>query len=392
MRRFPGAVIPLWQTATMVTTRFVHTADWQLGFGRGFLAGEAQHRYAQDRLDAVAAIGRLAEDEDAAFVVVAGDVFEDHRVDPRTVRRALDALADFTVPVFLLPGNHDPLDAASVFRTPVFCEHRPDHVVVLDGGPVTVAPGVEVWGVPWPSKRPGTDLVAASLERLAPLDSGVRVLVAHGAYEGLAYDAGAPATIARQPVERALADGRLHYVALGDRHSATVLGERVAYAGTPEVTRFTEERPGHVLLVELSRARCEVAERRVGRWAFRSDSRELSGDEDVRSLGKWLDEIEQKPRTVVRLGLRGQLSLRQHAALDEVLDSARDRFAAIVPWELETDLAVLPDEADHAAGELSGYARVAAQELLALAESDDEQAAAARDALILLHRLAGSRA
>ncbi|MGI8575333.1 MAG: metallophosphoesterase family protein [Egibacteraceae bacterium] len=376
----------------MVTTRFIHTADWQLGLGRVFLAGEAQHRYAQDRLDAVAAIGRLASEADAAFVVVAGDVFEDHRVDARTVRRALDVLGDFAVPVLLLPGNHDPLDAASVYRTPVFTQHRPDHVVVLDGSAAAVAPGVQVCGVPWPSKRPGTDLVAATLARLGPADGHLRVLVAHGAYEGVVYDGGAPATIARQPLERALAEGRVHYAALGDRHSATLLGERIAYSGTPEVTRFTEERPGRALVVELSERRCRVEERRVGRWSFASESRELCGDDDVRLLGKWLDEIEDKPRTVVRLGLRGQLSLRDHVALDEVLDTARDRFAAVVSWEAQTDLSVLPDEADRVMPDLQGYPRRAAQRLLQVAEGDGEKAPAARDALILLHRLARSGA
>ena len=40
--------------------RFVHTADWQLGMTRHFLAGEAQPQYSAARRDAVAGLGPLA--------------------------------------------------------------------------------------------------------------------------------------------------------------------------------------------------------------------------------------------------------------------------------------------------------------------------------------------
>ena len=55
--------------------RFLHTADWQLGMTRHFLAGDAQPRYSAARRDAVAGLGALAAETGAEFVVVAGDVF-----------------------------------------------------------------------------------------------------------------------------------------------------------------------------------------------------------------------------------------------------------------------------------------------------------------------------
>ncbi len=125
--------------------RFVHTADWQLGMTRRFLgagrpgqaAGEAQARFAQARLDAVAALGRVAADEGAAFVVVCGDVFESNLVGPDVVGRACEALRTFTVPVLLLPGNHDPADAALVMRRADFARRVPaaGHGARPAGGP-----------------------------------------------------------------------------------------------------------------------------------------------------------------------------------------------------------------------------------------------------------------
>ena len=169
-----------------MSVRFIHTADWQLGMTRHFLSEEAQARFSQARIDVIRTVGRIAHETGAAFVVVSGDVFETNRVDPRTVRRALEALSGVPVPVFLLPGNHDPLDAASVFRSPTFLRGKPEHVTVLeDTTPHEVAPGVEVIGAPWMSKRPLRDLVADTCAGLEPAPGTVRILVAHGATDDL---------------------------------------------------------------------------------------------------------------------------------------------------------------------------------------------------------------
>src|SRR5438093_863541 len=114
------------------SVRFLHSSDWQLGMRRQFLDAGAQERYAQARFDAIRTIGRIADEEQAEFLVVSGDVFESNQVDRRTVARALEALATVPVPAYLLPGNHDPLDPASVFRSSVFLEKKPPHLHVLD--------------------------------------------------------------------------------------------------------------------------------------------------------------------------------------------------------------------------------------------------------------------
>ena len=116
----------------MTTVTFVHTADWQLGMTRHFLGPEAQARFTAARVDAVRAIGALADELGCAFVVACGDVFESNHIDRQVLVRALDAMRAVPVPLYLLPGNHDPLDASSVYRSSAFFEHVPEHVRVLD--------------------------------------------------------------------------------------------------------------------------------------------------------------------------------------------------------------------------------------------------------------------
>ena len=163
------------------TVRFLHTADWQLGMTRRFLGDESQAVFTADRLAAVAALGELATEHGAQFIVVAGDSFEDNAVPRSVVLRAAEVLAGFPVPVLILPGNHDPLDVSSVLRCRDFASAVDGgSVVVLDGsGPLEVLPGVEVVGVPWTSKRPDPSRLPALLDSLEPTDA-LRVLVAHG--------------------------------------------------------------------------------------------------------------------------------------------------------------------------------------------------------------------
>ena len=151
--------------------KFIHTADWQLGMTRHFLSGEAQPRYSGTRLDAVRRIGELAVEESCEFVLVCGDVFESNQIDRQVLVRALDAMASTPqVTFYLLPGNHDPLDAASIYRSNTFTLNKPDNVAVLDeSGSISVAERIELVAAPWMSKRPLRDLVDESCANLEPV-------------------------------------------------------------------------------------------------------------------------------------------------------------------------------------------------------------------------------
>lgn len=405
--------------------RFVHTADWQLGMTRRFLAagsntgravgsaGEAQARFAQARLDAVRTLGALADAEGAAFVLVCGDVFESNLVGRDVVARACEALRSFTTPVLLLPGNHDPADAACVLRRSDFVRRCPPHVTVLDRpGVHQVADGVEVVAAPWSSKHPVSDLVADQLAELGPAPAGtIRIMAGHGGLDTLAPDTSDPALIRSASVHPALADGRIHYLALGDRHSTwTDATGRVRYPGAPEVTHHDEVDPGNVLVVDVhadpnGRAdpTNEVRARSVpvGRWRFVRHQAALDTDADLDALDGWLAARADKESTAVRLGLVGTLTLRQRARLDELVAAHSHVYAAVELSRRRSQLVTRPDDADLGALDLVGFAASAARELHGAArdeangadtapvdrELDDAASTEARDALGLLHRL-----
>src|SRR3954471_5319545 len=222
--------------------RFVHTADWQLGMTRYFLNGEAQPRYSAARRDVVAGIGPLAEDAGAQFVVVAGDVFEDNQLAPRDVSLSLEAMRAIGVPVYLLPGNHDPLDAASVYTSALFTAECPENVTVLDRpGVHEVRPGLEIVAAPWKSKAPTTDLVADVIDGL-PADGTTRVVVGHGAVDIFVPDKERPSLIQLAAVEAAISRGAVEYAAVREKHSRMQVGTtgRIWCSGSPEVTNYDD--------------------------------------------------------------------------------------------------------------------------------------------------------
>ncbi len=371
--------------------RFLHSGDWQLGMTRSVLGDEAQARFADARFGAIRRLAEIAADTRCDFAVVCGDVFESNQVERRTLARALEALAAMPVPVYLLPGNHDPLDAASPLRTRAFREAAGDRVRVLDDtSPREVAPGVELVGAPWHSRRPEVNPALGALAALGPAGP-LRILAAHGGVDRITPDRRDASLLPLEPIERALAEQRLHYAALGDRHSLTAVGEsgRVYYAGTPESTDFDEREPGFALVVELDRDGARATPHRVGSWLFvRPDPVDLERESDVDALAERLAELEAKERTALRLELRGRLDLRGAARLEALIERARDLFAGVDVRDAA--LRVVAGEDDLADLALAGFAARATERLRTEARGEGASAAAARDALALLARLAAA--
>jgi len=364
---------------------------------RHFLDADAQPRYTQARIDVIGRLGELAREQECAFILVCGDVFESNHLAPRVIKRALEAMRAVDVPIYLLPGNHDPLDAGSVYVNPIFRDALPDNVHVLgDSEPLAVGAGIELIAAPWFSKHPNHDLVQQALEKSAPdpAPAGItRIVAGHGIVDTLSPDPDNPSLISLEYMESALAERRVHFVALGDRHSVTDVGSSgaIAYSGAPEVTDFddVEIASGHATVVDLSEpTRPAVTQHVVGQWRFITFRELLAGGEDVDRVLATLEAVPDKDRTVVRYGLTGTLAVADSARLDAGLAALQEVFAALNQWDRHTDLAVYVDDEQLSDLGVGGFISEAAGELNDLAQEAGEDSGP-RDALSLLYRLAG---
>lgn len=368
------------------TVRFLHTADWQLGMTRHWL-GEHQGAYDRARIGAIRRIGRLAEEQRCEFIVVCGDVFEYAQVKPRTAEPVLERLSALPVPVYLLPGNHDPLTESGIYRSDWFGGKAGAGVHVLDApGLVEVRPGVELLAAPWFSKQAPDEQIDRLAARLdLPSPGIVRIAVGHGGVDSLASALTAdPISVSR--LEQAVAEGLVDYVALGDRHSKTSVGAsgRIWYSGSPEPTATRDPDPGFALVVELGPDReIEVTPHRVATWTFREEHFELTEAADVDTVLAWLDAFPEKADTVAKPILSGVLGLADSERLRAGLESRGHRFAAILESGRST-LRARPQDTDLDDLALTGFVAETAVVLR------DQGGESANDALRLLLRLAGN--
>jgi DNA repair exonuclease SbcCD nuclease subunit len=269
--------------------KFLHTADWQLGM-KAVQVGGAGERVRAERLKTAERIVRLAREQAVDFILLAGDTFEDNAVERILIQQAADLLGGAGLPVYLIPGNHDPLVPGSVWEHPSWGS-RPNILILTEEKPVAV-PGGRLYPCPvrekFSRKDPTAWIPAESV-------SEIRIGLAHGSFEGVGGD-DLELPIPRNAVSRA----GLDYLALGHWHSLALFPDgngitRTAYPGTPEPSRFGERDSGKVLIVEIESPQSppRITPMNVGGliWEVQAADIRKPGD-----LARFKEKIEGWPR------------------------------------------------------------------------------------------------
>lgn len=226
----------------MVT--FLHTADWQIG-ATSVRAGMKSRELREIRLKAAERIILAARSRGVEFILVAGDLFDDHDVDDALVQQTVDILNSAApIPVYILPGNHDFLGHGGIWERRSWIAVGP-HVHLLSSRE-EVACGEDVALYPCPvlqkrSRRDPTEWIPARSEG----DERIRIGLAHGSLDSIAEEANFPVRSDR------VEESDLDYLALGDWHGRKVIG-RAVYPGTPEQTSFGEVNTGSALVVSIA--------------------------------------------------------------------------------------------------------------------------------------------
>jgi DNA repair exonuclease SbcCD nuclease subunit len=364
--------------------RFIHTADWQLGLRVRYMPVEDGAIVRDARLRALRNIARLAETQAASFVVVAGDVFEHHGLKPATLEKTFDALRAFPCPVYLLPGNHDPLTPDSLYKSSRWTRGAPDNVHVLGNQEPVQVEGA--WLLPCPLLERHT--FSDPTDHLTP-DFGpqgvIRLGVAHGGIreilEGMAAEIGVELANALR-VDAAQA-GQLDYLALGDWHSVLQIDDRTWYPGAHEATRFKERDPGQVLVVEIDApgAIPKVTPHRVAELTWVKHAAQVSDLDDLAALEAWFDSLEDRANTLVEVAIAGTVDAATDAALRQMLDRQRARLRWLRLRGERLEVLMSEEDLDHIASQ--GWLKEVVDALKPRAVHDDT----ARRALHLLYRL-----
>lgn len=298
-----------------VALKILHTADWHLGMRFPAFDEVDQLRLTRARLTAVDRLLDLAEHYIVDAVLCAGDLFDDPNPESEWWEGVLATLKKrkwTNRPVFLLPGNHDPITSKSVYgEDHPFRRGLPAwvHVVGRDDYSYELNDDATLYAAPCRSQAGDKDL-ALSLPNREPGDQRIRVGLVHGS----TFDMENCQT--NFPIAQDAAEQRgLDYLAIGDTHSFREVppGAKVptVYPSAPEQTNFGEQDAGYVAVVFFPRrkGRPIIRKERVGRWKWRDES--VTDLDSLRALGS----TEDLSQTVMRLHLDMRVSL---AEFDEV--------------------------------------------------------------------------
>jgi DNA repair exonuclease SbcCD nuclease subunit len=231
--------------------RIVHSSD--LHVGEGFT--EPLHN--GDGTAGLRVVLAAARAANADAVILAGDTFEHNRLSAALLDRAAAMLADAPMPIVILPGNHDPAIADSVFHRAIAAPHNVHVIGVTDAAAVSFPDlALEIWGN---AHRDYGD--SAPLAQPQPRRSFWQIAVAHGHYAPVA-DRSTKLRPGWLIGDDEIAATGADYVALGhwNRH-ARVGGETVVayYSGSPDYA-------GTVNLVRLSPDGAVTVERAPVVW------------------------------------------------------------------------------------------------------------------------------
>jgi DNA repair exonuclease SbcCD nuclease subunit len=332
-----------------MTLRILHTADNHIGLSFNQYPEAARERLVAERFDSLERLVATANDRNAHFMVVAGDLFDKTTVTKAQIERAVKILGKFEGDaVLVLAGNHD------------FCE-GPDSKLwkqfrtAADGSCVLALtePGtrefesneckVRFHACPCPSKHGREHTIGWVADEEKP--SGMlHIGIAHGNVEGLGLDAD------QRYFNMADIDLRkagLHTWLLGHIHvpapAPGTTGKPLYFMPgihTPDSVKCSHS--GHAWWIELDAdGNCRHEQLTTGAIRFVRINPDLHHANDILELRAKCEALDA-PNTVLDLQLTGRLREEEISALNAMLGDISPSF---LNFSQDRDIAPVLDAA-----------------------------------------------
>ena len=366
--------------------RIVHTADNHLDLPFKQYPAEVASRLIEERFLALGRLVAVANERNAHFFVVAGDLFDSTRVKVGDIDKAAAVLRGFDgVAVIVVPGNHDHYANSETevwrrFRRATEADARIDLLV----DPAVKSYDVEGQAVHFfpcacPSKTGAEPTIGWVAESAAQHATGLKIGIAHGNVTGLGLDAEGqyfnmePAALEAAGIATWLL-GHIHVP-----FPTSESGERSPYfmAGTHTPDSLRCRHAGSAWSIECDGDRVTRYERLApGEITFRRLTQELLSVDDVAGIVRTCEALDAGS-TVIDLQLSGRLSAAERAHLTAEIDRLRAGFLNL------TEESNIHDRIDAAQIEREYRSGGLAQRLLTALLADADHP----DAATLAHRL-----
>ncbi len=289
-----------------MSIKILHFADVHLDIsfaGMGFPV-EVARQYRQSLRDAVKRLIDLALKEAVSAVTVGGDLYEQERFTADTGNFLAEQFARLgDIPVFLAPGNHDPLVPDSLYRQIKW----PENVTVFQHPklePIPLSEEVVLWGLahPSPSWR------EKPLKKFKVPDNRIHILLLHGSdMSNVPSNKVTHAPFFPDEIKQA----GFAFALLGHYHQGRLTPEEnpiLAYPGSPEPLAFCESGLHGAVLLEIESG--AVSARHISTRTYRSVQKKINVSELTHRdaiLAKIHDELQESagPNILARVTLEG---------------------------------------------------------------------------------------
>jgi DNA repair exonuclease SbcCD nuclease subunit len=344
-----------------MTTKFLHTADWQIGKNYDRVSNnDKRGKLRQARLDSLEKLGEIARAKEARFVLAAGDLFDSPTSDKDTLAAGLGVIGKIGIPVYAIPGNHDHGGPAGFWETDYFLSQKndlaPNLTVLLKPEPFETE---TAWILPCPLMRRADASDPTAWIRTASLgaiQTGTKpvLLLAHGSTQSFGGGSGYGDEEGEEGSSNLirlaqLPAGLVDYAALGDWHGTKEIEPWAFYSGTHEPDRFAkggDHDPGNVLWVEVARGRqIRIEKIRTALTGWHDLNFEFTDDNSLDLLeqifaGLFGDRVN---KDLLQLKLTGRLGLEARSQLNTLLDKQSARLLRV---KLDDGIRVSPTEAE----------------------------------------------
>jgi len=325
----------------MESLRFIHAADLHLDSPFRGLANTSTKLRDELQAATLGAFARIVDhtiEAKADFLLLAGDLYDSKDRSLRALvafRRQMERLAERDISVYIVHGNHDPLNGwGSEFQLP-------PNVTTFSGKPAAepvIRRGKEiarVTGISYARERV-TENLAASMKpdsdapySLGLLHANVAGQTGHADY--------APVTLDE------LTSGGFDYWALGHVHTRSVLADgpaMVVYPGNPQGRNPREPGPRGCLQVDVNRngdAHLSFIETNLARWThleipIQSHTRMDSLVDALLEQGRAAAASFNGP-TVARCTLRGNGPMHGDLQRDGMAEELSEQLRTALPVE-----------------------------------------------------------
>lgn len=361
--------------------KFLHSSDLHLGRQFGQFPADVASHLAEARFDVIGSLAKAARDAGISDIILAGDTWDSETPSDRILRQSLDRFAaEHDIRWLLLPGNHDPIGAGSLWQR--IAQAQPTNLIILsEAKPQEIAPGVCALPSPCTATAEIGD-PSQWMTRATSPEGTFRLGIAHGGVLSFGEE-GDDTVISPNRAKEA----GLNYLALGDWHGWLTFGDRTLYSGTPEPDRFREG-SGFAALVTLTGpdAPPRIEQCAIGKFRWLEHALDAESEPvPSAALERVLEHARPRSDVLLSLKLTGTLRPEVRSAWAQ---ATQDLGLSLRHLRVDdSDLVSLVAADDLDLIDRHGALRAAADRLLALSNDADaagDERAAASLALDLL--------